>query len=91
MPKTDIILALIHAKDWDGLYQHFRSASNADFRKMEVVVRERVMPQLSNQDFWEAYQHLLEYRRQAFLPCVLGGAGLAKDGTLDFRCKRLSQ
>lgn len=87
MPKTDIILALIHAKDWNGLYQHFRSASNADFRKMEVVVRERVMPQLSNQDFWEAYQHLLEYRRQAFLPCVLGAAGLAKDGTLDFRCK----
>ena len=54
MPKTDIILALIRTKDWDGLFQHFRSASNADFRKMEVVVRERVMPQLSNQDFWEA-------------------------------------
>ena len=87
MPKTDIILALIRTKDWDGLFQHFRSASNADFRKMEVVVRERVMPQLSNQDFWEAYQHLLEYRRQAFLPCVLGVAGLAKDGLLDFRCK----
>lgn len=87
MTRSDIILAFIHSKDWDGLAQHFQSASNADFRKMETEVRERVMPKLSNSEFWEAYLHLLMYRRQAFLPCVLGAAGLAKNGTLDVDCE----
>ena len=91
MLKTENILTLISTKDWDGLYQQFQSASNADFRRMETLVRERVMPQLSNTEFWEAYLHLLMYRRQAFLPCILGVAGLAKADALDVDCKEAKE
>ena len=81
----------IRSGDWDGLYQQFQSASNAEFRRMETMVRERVMPQLTNEEFWEAYLHLLQYRRQAFLPCILAVAGLAKAGTLDLNCKEAQE
>lgn len=91
MIKSDIILAYIRSGDWEELTRLFQSASNADFRKMETLVRERVMPQLSNAEFWEAYLHLLMYRRQAFLPCILGAAGLAKAGTLDVNCKEAKE
>lgn len=91
MIKSDIILAIIRSKDWNELTRLFQSASNAEFRKMETMVRERVMPQLTNEEFWVAYLHLLQYRRQAFLPCILAIVGLAKAGTLDLSCKEAQE
>ncbi|MBO4451249.1 MAG: hypothetical protein J5770_02405 [Bacteroidaceae bacterium] len=82
-----IVETYIKNRDWDGLSHHLGSVSNAEFRRLQTVMREKVMPHLANETFWETYLHLLMFRRQAFLPCVLAAEGLAKAGSLDFDCQ----
>ncbi len=86
MTGKNTIRTLIEAKDWAGLDNLFARQSNADFRRTEALVRDSVMPHLSNGDFWETYMHLLMYRRQSFLACVCSISGLAGTGELDFDC-----
>lgn len=81
-----IIESYIRNRDWNGLSHHLNAVSNAEFRRLQTVMRETVMPRLANAEFWETYLHLLMFRRQAFLPCVLAAEGLAKTDTLDFDC-----
>ena len=57
--------------------------TGSEFRRSESVVR-GIMATLDNELFWEAYLHLLMFRRQAFLPCALSVGNLAKGGGLDF-------
>ena len=82
-----IVESYIKNRDWDALSHHLASVSNAEFRRLQTVMREKVMPHLANEMFWETYLHLLMFRRQAFLPCVLAAKGLAKSGSLDFDCQ----
>ena len=82
-----IVETYIMNRDWDGLSHHLGSVSNAEFRRLQTVMREKVMPHLANEAFWATYLHLLMFRRQAFLPCVLAAEGLAKSESLDFDCQ----
>lgn len=73
--------------DWDSLVRLLDKLSNSEFRRMETHIRDTVLPTLSNDAFWEAYLHLLMYRRQAFLTCILAIKNIAKDGTLNFEAE----
>ncbi len=86
MTNSNTLRTLIETKDWTGLDNLLARQSNADFRRTEALVRDFVMPNLSNTGFWEAYMHLLMYRRQSFLPCICAVGNLAKTGKLDFDC-----
>jgi hypothetical protein len=82
-----IVESYIKNRDWDGLSHYLASVSNAEFRRLQTVMREKVMTHLANEDFWAVYLHLLMFRRQAFLPCVLAAEGLAKAEKLNFDCQ----
>lgn len=74
----------IKTADWEGMTAMLDRLPNSEFRRMETQLRERIMPALGNEEFWGAYLHLLMYRRQAFLTCILAVKNLARDGQLDF-------
>ena len=77
---------LISTADWTSLYERFNHMSNAEFRRVEQVLRQSVLPGLTNAQFWDAYLHLLQYRRQAFLSAILAIHHLAQSGQLDCTC-----
>jgi len=87
MTLAETILSHIRARNWEGLSHLLLSMSNSEYRKAEVTVREKVMTQLPNQLFWEAYLHLLIIRRQSFVTCILSAHHLALHHQLDFNCK----
>ncbi len=86
MINKETILTLIKNKDWGGLKEVFSHMTNTEFRRTEAVMRDQIMPSLANDDFWDAYMHLLIYRRQSFLTCILSIGELAKTGELNFHC-----
>ncbi len=87
MSQKDKILSLIKKEDWDALNQLFLSMTNAEFRRIEIIMKDQVLPSLSNHDYWKTYLHLLMYRRQAFLACILSIERLAKKNELNFDCE----
>lgn len=60
-----------------------RRMSNSEFRRVQPVVRNEILPRLTNEDFWEAFSHFLAFRPQAFLSCIHCISGLAENGTLN--------
>lgn len=86
MINKEYILNIIKNKDWTGLKSTFSHLTNAEFRKTEVIMRDQIMPSLSNDDFWDAYTHLLIYRRQSFLTCILSIGKLSQTGELNLHC-----
>lgn len=75
---------LIEMRDWDSLSRHFDSMSNMEFRRTESFIRERVLPQLDNEGFWETLLHIIIYKRTAFLACAAGVGNIAASGMLSF-------
>ena len=75
---------LVMARDWEGLVRMLESLSNMEFRRMERVMREEVLPRLGNGLFWETLLHIIIYRRAAFLAGMTAVEHLAEDGTLNF-------
>ena len=75
---------LIGMRDWDGLTQMLGNLSNMELRRMERVMREKVMPTLENDLFWNTLLHIILFKRAAFISNVTALTHLAKDGTLDF-------
>ena len=73
--------------EWEQLSRCFSSMSNTEFRRAEVYIRKSLLPTLSNDAFWNALYHLVQYRRQAFLSGVLSAEKYVKDGTLDLCCQ----
>lgn len=86
MPVAPVIEKYVKERNWTGLEQFFQRMSNSEFRRVEPVVREMVLPRLDNDLFWEAYHHLLLYRHQAFLPCITAARRLARNQLLSFTC-----
>ena len=84
MQQTDNLQQLIINANWIALYERFNRMTNAEFRRTEQIVREKVLPALSNSDYWNAFLHLLLYRRQAFLSSILAIHHLARTNQLDF-------
>lgn len=87
----DNLKRIIDEREWTKLSKYFDSLSHAEFRKVECYVREKVLPALPNQIFWEAMLQLVKYRKQAFLPCVIAIKGLIEQGVLDVKCREASE
>jgi hypothetical protein len=77
-------LTYINARDWNGLERMLKSLSNMEFRRMERVMREEVLPGLENDLFWETFLHIIIFKRAAFISGATAVTHLAKNGTLRF-------
>lgn len=84
MSVKENILPLVEQHDWDALRKLFSRMTNMEFRKTEGIMRNDILPGLANDDFWEALFHLVAYRHQAFITCILAVKHLVDDGTLSF-------
>ncbi|MCM1311907.1 MAG: hypothetical protein NC206_07580 [Bacteroides sp.] len=84
MSIKENIFPLVERHDWDALRQAFSRMTNMEFRKTESVMRNDILTKLSNEDFWEALFHLVVYRHQAFITCILSIEHLVTNRTLSF-------
>ena len=75
----------IEKEDFDGLFQSLGKLSNSEFRRSEKIIRD-AMTSLPNDSFWNVYYHLVEYRKQSFLSCIMSIGKLAKNNDIDFSC-----
>ncbi len=91
MIKHDTLKIIIEGKDWGRLSNYLDSLSHSEFRKAESFVREIILPELSNEDFWESLLHLIKYKKQAFLPCVVAVKNLVEKNVLVVRCKEAAE
>lgn len=98
MTRKEQALAYITQKDWTGMHQMLRRMSSMEFRKMEGMLRNEILTELSNEIFWETLLYLILYKRQAFISGVIAIEHLVKDGTLSFDnthteqlCRHLSE
>ena len=82
---------LIGMRNWEGLTQMLGNLSNMELRRMERVMREEVLTQLTNDLFWETLLHIIIYKRAAFISGVTAVTHLAKDGTLDFETEAVKR
>lgn len=74
----------IQTRNWQELMRLLESLSNAEFRRMERVMREEVLPCLENNAFWETLFHIILFKRSAFMSGAVAIEHLCKDETLDF-------
>ena len=82
MASISTVSALINGGDWDGLTAALSRMTNSEFRRTEALIRTQVLPSLGNGQFWEAYLHLVTFRRQAFLSGILAIRHLARHDEL---------
>lgn len=83
MTLREKIEGVVVRKEWSELPSVLDRLTNSEFRRVQPIVREELLPRLTNDDFWEAYRHFLSYRPQAFLPCIHCIGKLAANGTLN--------
>ena len=81
-----VLRQAIEEQDWERMADVLDRMSNMEFRHAETFVRQDVLPTLKNDEMWDAIFHLVNYRRQAFLSCVLAFEDSAGQETLDFTC-----
>ncbi len=74
-------------KDWKRLRSVLDNMTNMQRRRSETYLRTTILPQLTNDEFWQTLAWLVSYRHQAFLSGVMAAEGLAKNGTIDLRCE----
>ena len=84
MRTKENIATLAEARDWESLERMLKGLSNMEFRRMERVAREEVLPEMGNRLFWETLLHLIIFKRAAFISGAVAVEHLAKKGTLDF-------
>lgn len=83
-PQNVHLSTAVRQQDWHTLDTLLTRLTNTEFRKAERMLREEVLPTLSNDDFWLAYLHLIIYKRQAFLSGIRAASHLAQERTLRF-------
>ena len=84
MTINEQLTTYLERDDFEGLRQWLGRLSNSDFRRVERIVREDIMPSLDNERFWEVFRFFAVYRPQAFLPCIASIRHLSDNGTLNF-------
>lgn len=84
MTNIEKIASISESGNWQQLPECLARMTNSEFRRLQQTVREKILPGLDNQRFWEAYKHFVAYRPQAFLPGIVAIKHLADNGTLDF-------
>lgn len=82
MASISTVSAFIVNGDWEGLKSLLNRLTNSEFRKTEALIRTQILPSLTNSQFWDAYFHLITYKRQAFLSGILAIARLARHDEL---------
>ncbi len=91
MSATETIRKAMEERKFDQLRTILEHMSNMEFRRMERLIRESILPSLPNDTFWQSLYHLITYRRQAFLSSIMAVEQLAKNGTLDFDNEHVEQ
>lgn len=76
---------LVGQRQWPQLHTLLGTLTNSEFRKVEQIVRQGILPTLPNEHFWEALAQLIAFRPQAFLTGITAISHLAADGTLMFQ------
>ena len=84
MTLKEKVMPYIGSSDWEGLERMLRSLSNMEFRQMQRVMREEVLPLLDNTLFWETLLHIIIFKRAAFLSGAVAVGHLTENGTLNF-------
>lgn len=84
MTITDLTLKSIDICDWDGMNSFLSKMNILDFRKIQTTLRKEYLPKLDNDKFWETYFHLIIFKKQAFLACIVAMEQLAKEKKIDF-------
>lgn len=61
-------------KDWEGLVRYLQRLSHAAFRTAGLMLGERVLVDAPEDDYWEAFLHLLRFDAKALLGTLLKAA-----------------
>ena len=91
MNKTDLIStfsAVVKKGDWKTLENMLRLMPKSDFRKLQAIMREDILPQLDCAEFWSAYLALVRFRHQAFLSCIFSAGNMIRNGSFSFTCSQ---
>ena len=84
MKITDLIYKSIEIRDWNGMETFLSRMNVLDFRKIQTSLRKEFLRKLDNDHFWETYYHLIKYKKQAFLACIIAIEDLAKEKKINF-------
>ena len=84
MTITDLTYKSIEMRDWEGMETFLSRMNVLDFRKIQTSLRKNYLCKLDNDLFWETYYHLIKYKKQAFLACIVAIEQLAKEKKIDF-------
>jgi hypothetical protein len=77
--------ALFEAGDWEALKSYLTGLSNAHFRTAGYLIGERLMPQTSEDVFWEVMRELILWQPKAFTVTLGKAAQLRlQQGSLSF-------
>lgn len=91
MTITDLTYKAMEARDWEGMYSFLSKMNVLDFRKLQTSLRTHYLPKLDNELFWETYLHLIQYKKQSFLACIVAIDRLAKEKKIDFNNNYVKQ
>lgn len=80
----DRLLHIIGLRAWDQLSPALDRMSNAERRLAQTLVRTDILPTLDNETFWATYLHLIIYKPQAFLACIVAIEKLAAQDRIRF-------
>ncbi len=67
-----------YKQHWEELYRILDSLTHSEFRRAEVALRNDILPNLSQEAFWQTYAQLLAYRPQSFITCILALPAIMK-------------
>lgn len=71
--------------DWTGMHTYLLSLSNSGFRTASYVLKERLLPSLDANDYWQCFSVVALTDTKAFLMTFLqAGAEMYKNGIITF-------
>ena len=70
------LISIFEANDLSLLPDYFNTLSNSNFRTAGYVLGEQILPQVSEDCYWNAFYVLLRYNSKAFLVTMLKAAVL---------------
>ncbi|MCR5312202.1 MAG: hypothetical protein K6E54_00880 [Bacteroidaceae bacterium] len=91
MNTTDLVYNAIANHDWEGMKLYMSRMNILDFRRIQTQLRKKILPSLTNDDFWNTYLHLIKYKKAAFLACATAAERLAQDEIIDFNNEHIKQ
>ncbi len=78
------IKVYLNKEDYNGLNTMLQHFSKSELRRAERVVREDILVEMDNTNFWKTFRFFVMFRPQGYLPCISSIKHLAENGSLDF-------